>query len=108
MKATDVAVIKFKGGQGQELCGVFAGTTETGLAVLAPCSGYGNLVDDLPAARRILEWTRITVERGLDPVKVYDPETIGLSFVQLQDVLAIFVEDQRAISDLVVRWSEDK
>jgi hypothetical protein len=80
MTSTDVAVSKFKGDQGQELNRVVAETTEKGLAVLAPCWGYGNLVDDLPATRLILDWARIFIERGLDPVKVYDPETIGLTF----------------------------
>src|SRR5262249_10639948 len=70
--------------------------TEMGLAVLAPCRGYGNLVNDLSESRRILDFTRISVERGIDPVKTYDPETIGLTFVRPQDLLAIFVEDQRA------------
>ena len=108
MKSTDVAVIKFKGERGQGLSGVVAEATERGLTVLAPCRGYGNLVDDLPAARGILDWTRITINRNLDPAKVYDPETIGLTFVQPQDGLTIFVENQLAINDLVVRWLGDK
>jgi hypothetical protein len=93
MKSTDVAVIRFKGDKGQQLTGVVVEVTEKGLAVLAPCSGDG-LIDDLPTTRRILNWTRISIERGLHPLKVYDPETIGLTFVQPQDIFAIFVEDQ--------------
>jgi len=103
MKSTDIAVIKFKGENGQELTGVVAGVTEKGLAVLAPCWGL-EIVADLPVTRRILDWTRISIDRGLDPLKVYDPETIGLTYVQSKNVLTIFVEDQQAISDLVVRW----
>jgi hypothetical protein len=105
MKSTDIAVIKFSSENGQELVGVVAGVTEKGLAVLAPCWGQ-DLVDDLPASRDILEWTRITIDRGLEPLKVYDPETIGLTFVQLRNVLAVFVEDQQAIRDLVARWHD--
>ena len=106
MKSTDVAVIKFTSENGRELTGVVAKVTEKGLAMLAPCWGE-DLIDDVPATRRILDWTRISIDRGLDPMKVYDPETIGLSFVQLENVLAIFVEDQQAISDLVARWHDE-
>ena len=77
MKSTDIAVLKFSSENGQELTGVVAGVTEKGLAVLAPCWGL-DLVDDLPATRDILEWTRISLDQGFDPLKVYDPETIGL------------------------------
>jgi hypothetical protein len=105
MKSTDIAVIKFSGENGRELTGVAAGVTDKGLAVLAPCWGQ-DLVDDLPATRNILEWTRISLDRGLDPLKVYDPETIRLTFVQLRNVLTIFVEDQQAIRDLVARWHD--
>jgi hypothetical protein len=108
MKSSDIAVIKFTSAKGQHLFGVVADVTEKGFAVLAPCWGVDDLVDDLPATRSILDWTRISIDRGLDPLKVYDPETIGLTFVQPKNVLAIFVEDQQAISDLVARWHEAK
>jgi hypothetical protein len=103
MKSTDIAVIKFTSEEGLEFTGVVAGVTEKGLAVLAPCWGV-DLVDDLPAARLILDNIRLSIDRGLDPLKVYDPETTGLTFVQPKNVLAIFVEDQQAISDLLARW----
>jgi hypothetical protein len=108
MKSTDIAVIKFTSAKGQDLFGVVADVTEKGLAVLAPCWGVDALVDDLPGARLILDNTRLFIDRGLDPLKVYDPETTGLTFVQPKNVLAIFVEDQQAISDLVARWHEAK
>jgi hypothetical protein len=107
MKSTDVAVIKFRSENGRELTGVVAEVTVKGLAVLAPCWGV-DLVDDLPAARLILDNTRLSIDRGLDPLKVYDPETTGLTFVQPKNVLAIFVEDQQAICGLVARWHEAK
>ena len=107
MKSTDIAVIKFTSAEGQDLMGVVAEVTEKGLAVLAPCWGL-DLVDDLPGVRLILDNTRLSIDRGLDPLKVYDPETTGLTFVQPKNVHAIFVEDQQAISDLVVRWHEAK
>src|ERR1700756_856329 len=107
MKSTDVAVIKFTSENGQELPGVVADVTEKGLAVLAPCWGV-DLVDDLPAARLIRDNILLHIDQGLDPLKVYDPETAGLTFVQPKNVLAIFVEDQQAISDLVARWHEAK
>ena len=90
MKSTDVAVIKFTSENGRELTGVVAKVTE-----------------DVPTTRRILDWTRISIDRGLEPLKVHDPETIGLSFVQLENVLAIFVEDQQAIRDVVARWHDE-
>jgi len=103
MKSTDIAVVKFKSEQDQPLTGVVADATDEGLAVLAPCWG-DDLIDDHSATRLILDWTRTTVSRGLDPLKVYDPETIGLTFVQPQNILAIFVEDQQTIIDLVAHW----
>jgi hypothetical protein len=107
MKSSDVAVIKFTSERGQELTGVVADVTEKGLGVLAPCWG-DELVDDGPATQLILDWARLSIDRGLDPLKVYDPETIGLIFIQPTNVLAIFVEDRQTISDLVARWYEGK
>jgi hypothetical protein len=73
MKSTDIAAIKFKSENGQELTGVVAAVTEKGLAVLAPCWGV-EIVDDLPATRRIGDWGRISIDRSLDPLKYMTPK----------------------------------
>ena len=97
MKLKDVAIIRFRNEQGQALTGVVAGVTDKGLGVL---------VDDAEAAPLILTNIRLHIGRGLDPIRVYDPEMAELVFVQPEDVLAIVVEDQLAISEIMERWKE--